>query len=73
MKKLLFLTPLALLPGLSRASEADLKIPALSSGQSALLYWGFAICFLGIIFAFFSSSASTSSRSSRLNSGSPDS
>ena len=51
MKKLLFLTPLALLPGLSRASEADLKIPALSSGQSALLYWGFAICFLGIIFA----------------------
>ena len=32
------------------ASEADLKIPDLSPAQSNLLYWGFLICILGMLF-----------------------
>ncbi|MEN6473890.1 MAG: sodium-translocating pyrophosphatase [Syntrophaceae bacterium] len=32
------------------ASEADLKIPELTPGQNGLLYWGFLICILGMVF-----------------------
>ena len=57
MKKLKSLTlavlAFFLLPIASLASEADLKIPKLSSDQNTLLYWGFAICFLGLLFSFF--------------------
>jgi K(+)-stimulated pyrophosphate-energized sodium pump len=35
------------------ASEADLKIPVLSATQNSLLYWGFLICILGIVFGLF--------------------
>jgi len=35
------------------ASEADLKIPALSAAQNSLLYWGFLICILGLVFGLF--------------------
>jgi K(+)-stimulated pyrophosphate-energized sodium pump len=42
-----------LAPMLAMASEADLKIPELNAGQSSLLLWGFAICFLGLVFGLY--------------------
>ncbi len=41
------------LPMLASASEADLKIPALSADQTNLLYWGFAVLILGLAFGFW--------------------
>ena len=35
------------------ASEADLKIPDLSPAQNNLLYWGFLICILGMLFGVY--------------------
>ena len=35
------------------ASEADLKIPDLSPAQCKLLYWGFLICILGMLFGVY--------------------
>jgi K(+)-stimulated pyrophosphate-energized sodium pump len=53
-KKLLMSALLALLaPVISFASEADLKIPVLSSGQHSLLMGGFLICVLGLVFGFY--------------------
>ena len=53
MKKLFTVVLLALLPGIILASEADLKIPSLDAGQNSLLYWGFLVCGLGIIFGLY--------------------
>jgi K(+)-stimulated pyrophosphate-energized sodium pump len=55
MKKALLLTLLLLLlaPLGMMASEADLKIPVLSSSQNALLMWGFVVCFLGMLFGLY--------------------
>ena len=35
------------------ASEADLKIPDLTPAQNSLLYWGFLICILGMLFGVY--------------------
>jgi len=35
------------------ASEADLKIPDLTPAQNGLLYWGFLICILGMLFGVY--------------------
>jgi len=35
------------------ASEADLKIPELTDGQNSLLYSGFLICLLGLVFGLY--------------------
>ncbi len=53
MKKILSLLVVLLMPVLVMASEADLKIPVLKSEQNSLLMWGFAICFLGLIFGLY--------------------
>ena len=58
MKKLvlgvMFSLPLALLsPMMAFASEANLKIPSLSQDQNHLLYYGFAVCILGILFGLY--------------------
>jgi K(+)-stimulated pyrophosphate-energized sodium pump len=54
MKKVyVVLGSLILLPFMSVAGEADLKIPALSSGQNNLLLMGFAICVLGLLFGLY--------------------
>ena len=52
MKKIgaLFFT---LTPFATFASEADLKIPELSSYQSNLLMWGFVVCLLGLGFGLY--------------------
>ncbi|MFA5023529.1 MAG: sodium-translocating pyrophosphatase [Patescibacteria group bacterium] len=42
-----------LLPLSSLASEADLKIPRLDPAQNTLLYFGFVVCFLGILFSLY--------------------
>lgn len=42
-----------LLPLLSSASEADLKIPNLSESQNTLLGWGFVVCILGLVFGLY--------------------
>ncbi len=44
---------LACLPVTSYASEADLKIPALSSSQNSLLMIGMGVCLLGMLFGFY--------------------
>ncbi|HVI39149.1 MAG TPA: sodium/proton-translocating pyrophosphatase, partial [Anaerovoracaceae bacterium] len=41
------------LPVTSYASEADLKIPQLSSSQNSLLMVGIGICVLGMLFGFY--------------------
>ncbi len=41
------------LPVTSYASEADLKIPQLSSSQNSLLMVGIGICILGMLFGFY--------------------
>jgi K(+)-stimulated pyrophosphate-energized sodium pump len=53
MKRLFTLLLWMVLPALTWASEADLKIPELSSSQNSLLMWGFVICFLGILFGYY--------------------
>jgi K(+)-stimulated pyrophosphate-energized sodium pump len=53
-KKLLMSTLLVLLaPVMTFASEADLKIPELTSGQNSLLMWGFVVCVLGLVFGLY--------------------
>lgn len=54
MKKIfMILGSLFLLPVMSFASEADLKIPELSSNQNNLLLMGFAICVFGLLFGLY--------------------
>jgi Inorganic pyrophosphatase len=54
MKKITLLSMASiLLPLLSSASEADLKIPNLSEGQNTLLGWGFVVCLLGLAFGLY--------------------
>ena len=53
MKKIIFIIAALLLPMLTFASEADLKIPTLTEGQNNLLVWGFVICVLGLAFGFY--------------------
>jgi K(+)-stimulated pyrophosphate-energized sodium pump len=53
MKRLFTLLMWMFLPILTWASEADLKIPELSSSQNNLLMWGFVICFLGVLFGYY--------------------
>lgn len=40
-------------PVMAFASEADLKIPALSASQNSLLYIGLVVCVLGMLFGFY--------------------
>jgi len=42
-----------LLPFTTFASEADLKIPELTSNQNNLLMWGFVVCLLGLGFGLY--------------------
>ncbi len=53
-KKLLSFIILGLVaPLIAFASEADLKIPELSSYQNNLLMYGFIVCFLGLVFGLY--------------------
>lgn len=53
MKKIISLLAVILLPFFVFASEADLKIPNLTQHQNSLLYFGFLICFLGLLFGYY--------------------
>lgn len=53
MKKLYVISGILLMPLFGLASEADLKIPALSSSQNSLLIFGFIICVLGLLFGLY--------------------
>jgi len=53
MKKLSTLLAAVLLPFISMASEADLKIPELTGHQNNLLLFGFLVCFLGMLFGYY--------------------
>jgi K(+)-stimulated pyrophosphate-energized sodium pump len=53
MKKVTSLLVALLLPFITFASEADLKIPNLSASQNHLLLLGFAICLLGLLFGYY--------------------
>ncbi|MBQ6956048.1 MAG: sodium-translocating pyrophosphatase [Bacteroidales bacterium] len=55
MKKLLPLLSALALPALSFASEADLKMPSTWSDapEKTILYWGFLIVALGLLFGFW--------------------
>lgn len=55
MKKLTTLLVAALLPALTFASEADLEMPTgfAQSGDAKILYWGFLIVVLGLVFGFW--------------------
>ena len=53
MKKLAILFAAMMLPLSMFASEADLKIPALTSSQNNLLMFGFLICLLGMLFGYY--------------------
>ncbi len=53
MKKLFTVFMALLLPFFTFASEADLKIPELTSGQNSLLLYGFLVCFLGLLFGLY--------------------
>lgn len=53
MKKILGLLFFLLIPAASFASEADLVIPELTSGQNQLLYYGIVICILGLLFGLY--------------------
>ncbi|MEI7489774.1 MAG: sodium-translocating pyrophosphatase [Bacteroidota bacterium] len=53
MKRLSILFAALLLPFSMFASEADLKIPALSSSQNNLLMFGFVIIILGMLFGYY--------------------
>src|SRR5574344_2463960 len=55
MKKLMTLLAATVLPMLTFASEADLKMPEgfANSGDAKILYWGFLIVVLGLLFGFW--------------------
>ncbi|MBC8315588.1 MAG: sodium-translocating pyrophosphatase [Bacteroidetes bacterium] len=53
MKRLSTISAALLLPFLSMASEADLVIPELTVSQNNLLYLGFIICVLGLLFGWY--------------------
>ena len=55
MKKVATLLSALLLPALTWASEADLKMPTgfASSGDARILYWGFLIVVVGLVFGFY--------------------
>jgi K(+)-stimulated pyrophosphate-energized sodium pump len=53
MKRWYALFAALLLPFMSLASEADLKIPELTLPQNHLLLFGFAICVLGMLFGYY--------------------
>ena len=54
MKKIFLITLTMLFaPFILVASEADLKIPELSTSQNNLLMWGFVVCFLGLGFGLY--------------------
>lgn len=53
MKKIIAFLTLLLLPAALWASEADLKIPNLTSSQNNLLLSGFIVCFLGLAFGLY--------------------
>lgn len=53
MKKIIAFLTLLLLPAALWASEADLKIPNLTSSQNNLLLSGFVVCFLGLAFGLY--------------------
>ena len=53
MKRLSTISAALLLPFLSMASEADLVIPELTVAQNNLLYLGFIICVLGLLFGWY--------------------
>ena len=53
MKRLVILFAAIVLPLSMFASEADLKIPALTSSQNNLLMFGFLICLLGLLFGYY--------------------
>ena len=53
MKRLSTILAAMLLPFLSMASEADLVIPELTTSQNNLLYFGFIVCFLGLLFGWY--------------------
>jgi K(+)-stimulated pyrophosphate-energized sodium pump len=50
---LISLLTVLLLPAMAFASEADLKIPDLSSSQNSLLLGGILVCLLGLAFGFY--------------------
>ncbi len=52
MKKVLGILTASLLPALTFASEADLKIPD-AIHQESILYWGFVITILGMFFGLY--------------------
>jgi K(+)-stimulated pyrophosphate-energized sodium pump len=53
MKKFFAFFAALVFPLLALASEADLKIPELSSHQNNLLMFGLLVCLLGMIFGYF--------------------
>ena len=53
MKKLAIIFMALLVPVITFASEADLPIPELSAEQNNMLWWGFVICALGLVFGFY--------------------
>ena len=53
MKKLLTAFSMLLLPATLLASEADLKMPENFSDKASVLYWGFAVVVLGLLFGFW--------------------
>ncbi len=55
MKKIAMSVLALALPMLARASEADLEIPEgfSSTPEASILYWGFAVVILGLLFGFW--------------------
>ena len=53
MKKIAALFASLILPFMTFASEADLKIPELGVSQNHLLLFGFAICLIGLLFGYY--------------------
>lgn len=53
MKKLAIIFMALLMPVITFANDADLPIPELSAGQNNMLWWGFVICALGLVFGFY--------------------
>ncbi len=53
MRKIIMILAGFFLPVMTFASEADLKIPSLKPEQNSLLYFGFVICILGLLFGLY--------------------
>jgi K(+)-stimulated pyrophosphate-energized sodium pump len=53
MKKISLIMAGLILPALTFASDVDLNIPKLSSGENNLLLFGFLICVLGMLFGLY--------------------